>query len=276
MKTKLFNRITNSILALSLLLLTITSCSSDNPEPDIVFTNLTVSKTRGYIEDFIILDIEGTGYTNVSVSTIDPSTTVTKKSTTSYEISASKTTYANIKVDLTNGSKKESKNQTLNFYEHGVLNFDTVEGLKVDGSTTSFATTLLGEPDYKTEIGSGYESWKYLSKGISLSVNTTTSLIYNIDIYGSNYYYTNTDNIKTYYTTYPYEIGNGWKINNSATTMDMVVAKLGTPTLITSSISGSSLNVSYKYTLSKNLTFHFYSDSESNYTGKKIISFSIN
>lgn len=280
MEKKLFQSISNSILAVSLSLLMLTSCSSDKVDPDVVFSNLKASKTKAYIEETIILDIEGTGYSKINVTTTNPSVTITKIAATSYEIAASKATSASIKVELTNDSKIGTKSQTLDFYEHGVSNFNTVEGIKVDVSTSELAKTLLGEPDYKNEFTSStsveYESWKYLSKGIELTVLKSNGIVTVINLFGNNYYYTNSDNVKKYYTNYPYEIGNGWKINDSATTMDMVISSLGTPLTKNSSVSGSSLNVSYQYTISKYLTFHFYSDSVDNSKGKKIILFTVN
>jgi hypothetical protein len=49
-----------------------------------------------------------------------------------YEIKSSIATSANIKVELSNNSFKEFKNITLNFYEHGVKDYTTVEGIKVN------------------------------------------------------------------------------------------------------------------------------------------------
>ena len=90
----------------------------------------------------------------------------------------------------------------------------------------------------------------------------------------SNYYFnTNSSNVQTNYTNYPYEIGNSWKINNSSATMEMIVSKLGLPTIKGTSTT-SLTNRYYQYS-NERIVFRFFSDSEDNYTGKKIIYFAV-
>lgn len=91
-----------------------------------------------------------------------------------------------------------------------------------------------------------------------LGVVKKTNIITQIHIKSSDY---------TGYTNYPYEIGNGWKINNSTSTMDKVFTKFGKPT--TKNTSSPTFRT-YGYT-PEGLTFGFFSDSEDNYTDKKIV-----
>lgn len=263
-----------SFLTLSFAFFFFTSCSTDDKDPAIVFTSLEANKTQTYIESAITLNFSGTGYSDISVTSTNTAVKITKTSSTSYEISSTIATSANIVVALKNNSYNESKNITLNFYEHGIKNFNTVEGIKVDVDLSSKITTLLGEAENKTNSTDGLtEYWYYYTKGISFSITKLSSIVNQIDLYSSNYYYVNSANTQTSYTNYPYEIGNSWKINNSTTTMDMIVTQLGIPNTKGTSTT-SSTNRYYQYS-AQNIVFRFYSDSEDNYTGKKIIYFSV-
>lgn len=275
MKQNKIKNIANKIVAISFIILSITSCSSGDAEPELVFSSLTTSKTYTYIENSPILTFVGTGYDNVNVTSTNTLVTIVKKTETTYEIKASAETLATIKVELSNNSKKEFKTVQLYFFEHGVINSNTVEGIKINTDNVAKTLLLLGEPEYKTDSSDGLkEYWRYYSKGLALTIVKSSKIATQIEMFSSNYYYINSDNVKIYYTNYPYEIGNGWKINNTSTTMDMVVNKLGTPAIKRSSTSGSSINVYYQYT-TQQIVFRFISDIEDNYTGKKIINYTI-
>ena len=250
------------------------SCSSDNKDPTIFFTSLKANKEFVFTEDSIVLSIDGTGYTTISVTSTNPAITITKATSTSYEIKSSVATSAYIYVELTNNTNKEFKYITLNFYEHGVKDNTTVEGIKVNYDGSAKVLALLGEPDGKLDSSTGtLEYWNYGSKGLKLTITKSSSVVDQIDMYSSNYYYSNSSNVQTNYTNNPYEIGNSWKINNSSTTMDMIVSKLGLPTIKSTSTT-SLTNRFYQYSTEK-IVFRFYSDSEDNYTGKKIIYFAV-
>lgn len=269
-KTFLKNRIP-TILTLCLIML-FASCSSDE-DPAIVFTSLDANKTDVYIDEAITLNINGSGYKDANLVTTNDKIKITKVTNTIYEISSTEATSAKIHVILSNNTYKNTKNIDLTFAEHGVKNYDTVEGIKVNVDLSSKVLSLLGEPDSKTNSTDGLsEYWRYASKGIMFTITKSNSIVNQVDLFSSNYYYTNSANILVSYTNYPHEIGNGWKIN-STTTMDMVVTLLGVPTLKSTSVS-STTNRMYLYSTQK-LVFRFYSDSEDNYTGKKIIYLSV-
>ncbi|MFM9825675.1 hypothetical protein [Flavobacterium sp.] len=269
---KLSNKIYFTFLPLCLVILLSISCSSDNKDPTILFTSLKANKEFVFTEDPIVLSIDGTGYTTISVTSTNPAISITKATSTSYEIKSTVATTAYIYVELTNNANKEFKYITLNFYEHGVKDYTTVEGIKVNYDGSAKVLALLGEPDKKLDSSTGtLEYWNYGSKGLNLTIIKSSSVVESISILSSNFIYTNSSNVQTNYTNYPYEIGNSWKINNSSTTMDMIVSKLGLPTIKGTSTTSLTLRY-YQYSTQK-LIFRFYSDSEDNYTGKKIINF---
>ena len=275
MKKSFLKSITNSTIALCLLVAFTTSCSSDdNEDPDIIFTNLTANKTYEYVDKPISLNIEGSGYDYISVTSTNPLVTITKTASSTYEIAATKTMTANVKVELSNNSKTGTKNISLRFCEHGVITNNTVDGIKVDVDKTVTVLALLGEPNDKINSSDNLsEIWRYPSKGLALQIIKQTLIVNEIYLYSSYYFINNSDNTKTYYTNYPYEIGNAWLINDNATTMDMVRNTLGTPTK-GSATSDTTLNVYYQYP-TQNIVFNFFSDTEDNYTGKKIIKFTV-
>lgn len=144
---------------------------------------------------------------------------------------------------------------TLNFYEHGVKDFNTAEGIKVNVDSSTKLLSLLGTPESKLDTSTGTsEYWVYNTKGLVFTIIKGSSIVDQIELF----------------STYPYEIGNNWKIN-SATTMDMVVTLLGLPSAKSSSTT-SLTNRSYQYTTQR-IVFFFQSDSEDNYNSKKITYF---
>lgn len=272
MRKSLNKSIFNSILSLSLVVFFLASCSADDKDPAVVFTSLDANKTETYTEGTIILNLAGTGYTDIIATSSNTTIKITKVASTIFEITSAKATQALVFVELKNNTNHEIKSITLNFYEHGVKDLNTVEGIKVNVDLSTKVTSLLGEPDIKTASTDGLsEYWRYASKGIMFTIIKSSLIVNQIDLFSSNYFFTNSANLQVSYTNYPYEIGNGWKINSS-TTMEMVVAQFGTPTIKGTSTT-STTNRFYQYSNQK-IVFRFYSDSEDNYTGKKIILFS--
>lgn len=265
-----------SFATLSVVLLFAVSCSkTDVEDPAVVLTSVTASKTDLFTDQIATITLEGTGYTDAYLTCSNTKVKITKVASTVFEISATEATTALIYAELKNKTKNQIKTTTLTFAEHGVKNFNTVEGIKVNTDGSAKVVRLLGEPELKsTSTDKLTDYWTYFSKGIYIIINNNNSVVDQINLNSSNYYYTNpTTNVVTRYTDYGYEIGNGWKINNVATTMDLVVAKLGIN--YTKSTSPTSLtNRSYQYTTDR-LVFNFYSDTEDDFTNKRIIRFSI-
>lgn len=275
-KTLIKKKSVTAFLSICIIALFSVSCSSDDnaeQDPEVVFTKFDVSKTDVFTEDKILIEFEGNGYTEAALTSDNPAVVVTKKAATVYEISSAASANAYIYVALNNKTKKASKGVNISFNEHGVKDFNSIEGIKVNVDKSSKAISLLGEPDLKADTADGLsELWTYGSKGLGIIITKKTSIVDQIDALSSNYFYTKND-VQINYVNYLYEIGNGWKINNINYTMDMVIAQLGT--LYTkSSAAAPSTNRTYKYA-NKQIAFSFYSNSEDDYTGKKIVRFAI-
>ncbi|WP_281297284.1 hypothetical protein [Flavobacterium limnophilum] len=271
MRKSLIHKVSTTLLTLIIVTLLSTSCSSDDEkDPIVVFTSLSANKTDAFIEETIVLNLEGTGFSDVNVASNNTSVKIIKVTPTIYEISSTVATSTNIYISLSNNTYKENKSISLNFCEHGVKNYKTVEGITVDTDKSSKVITLLGEPDTKTTSTDGLsEYWKYASKGLCFIITKSSLMVNQIEMFSSYYYHTNSANTQVLYTNYPHEIGNGWKINNT-TTMDTIITLLGIPT----TKSSSSTNRMYQYS-SQRIVFRFFSNSEDDYTGKKIIYFSV-
>lgn len=265
---------TRTILTLCLVML-LASCSSDDKDPEVVFTSLEASKKDAFIEETITLNLEGTGFTDVSLASSNTSVKISKVSSTIHEISSSVATTTNIHVALSNNTNKANKSITLNFHEHGVKNFNTAEGIRPNIDKSSKVLSLLGEPTQKSTSSSGLiEYWTYPSKGISIAITKSSTVVNNINIYSSNYFINLENGSKLNYTNYPYEIGNGWKINNVNTTMDMVITKLGAASEKFSSTDPASTLRTYRFA-SQNMYLSFYGTTEDDYAGKTIKAFVI-
>lgn len=271
MRKSLIKKAASTLLTLFIATILSTSCSSDEEkDPAVVFTSLNANKTDVFIEEIIVLNLEGTGFTDVNLASSNTSVKITKVSSTIYEISSTVAATTNIYVALSNNTYKEHKSISLNFHEHGIKNFNTVEGIRVNIDKSSKVLSLLGEPNQKSTSTSGLiEYWTYSSKGIFVAITKGTSVVNNINIYSSNYFILLENGTKLYYTNYPYEIGNGWKINNVNTTMDMVITKLGAATEKISSSDPASTLRTYIFT-SQNLYVSFYGNTIDDYAGKTI------
>jgi len=272
MKKPLIYKVSTTLLTLLIVTLLSTSCSSDNEkDPAVVFTSLSANKTNAFIEETIVLNLEGTGFSDVNVASNNTSVKIIKVTSTIYEISSTVATSTNIYVSLSNNTYKENKSISLNFCEHGVKNYKTVEGITVDTDKSSKVITLLGEPETKTTSTDGLsEYWIYASKGLCFIITKSSSMVNQIEMFSSYYYYTNSANTQVLYTNYPHEIGNGWKINNTNTTMDAIITLLGVPTTKNS----FNTNRMYQYSTQR-IVFRFFSNSEDDYTGKRIMYFSV-
>lgn len=266
---KSFLKNVSSILTLCLVMF-LASCSSDEKDPAVVFTNLEASKTDAFIEETIILNLDGTGFTDVNLASSNTSVKITKVSSTIYEITSSVATTTNIHVALSNNTNKANKSVSLNFYEHGIKNFNTAEGIRANIDKSSKVLSLLGEPNQKSTSTSGLiEFWAYPSKGLSIAITKSSTVVNNISIYSSNFYITQENGTKLNYTNYPYEIGNSWKINNPNTTMDAVITKLGAASEKINSSDPASTLRTYRFA-SQNMYLSFFGTTEDDYVGKTI------
>lgn len=276
MKKLFLQKIATALSTLFIAALIFTSCSSDDDkDPQVVFTGLSANKKDAFIGDIIVLTLEGTGYTDATLASADKTIQISKVSSTIYEVTATAETTTNIYVTLSNKTHKADKNITLNFYEHGVKNFNTAEGIRPNIDKSSKVLSLLGEPNQKSTSTNGLvEFWTYSSKGLSIAITKSSTVVNNINIYSSNYFIIQENGSKLYYTNYPHEIGNGWKINNVNTTMDMVIAKLGAASEKFSSADPASTLRTYRFA-NQNMYLGFFGATEDDYVGKIIKSLTL-
>ena len=261
-----------SLIILSFVLFFSISCTKTEvvaEDPAVVFTNMTASKTELFIDDVVTITVEGSGFTDANLTTSNSKIKITKLASTVFEISSKEALTAIIYAELKNKSKSQVKSTTINFSEHGVKNFNTVEGIKVNTDKTDKVLKLLGEPDFKSESTDGtFEFWRYTSKGFDFAIKKSSKNVESATLLSSNTIIT-IDNVNIRYTNYPYEIGNGWKINDSNTTMDLIVNKFGIPTRKTNSVGTLFL---YEYLSIKSL-FYFNSASLDDFDKKVITRF---
>jgi hypothetical protein len=256
---------TNYFIALLMVVMSISSCSEDNVDEQVVFTSLVASETKAFIENEITLTVTGTGYDEIIVVSENDDVVVEEIIPKTYKVTATKTTSGKIYVQLKNGTYDETKIISVNFYEHGLKDFQVLEGIKIGSDTSAQLLDLFGEPEHKSDNGSTAENWTYMSKGINFVLYKTTNKVVFATAFSSNYYVNVSDTEQVSYTTYPYELPNGWKVNQ--TTMNSVVDKYGNPNNKYS--SDTTPIKTYQYTSNK-FYVSFYGDTEDDYFGKEI------
>lgn len=267
MKKTAIKNVLFSILTIFFLGLFATSCSSTD-DPPITFNAILADKTDVFVGEKITLTLDATDFSNAEVSTTNPTVQIIKKTSSTYEISADRPAAATIYVSLKNNADTKNKSIILSFNQHGVTNFKAVEGIapKVDKSTKVVA--LLGEPNYNSDSSDGiYEYWTYPQIGLSFIITKKTMIVSQIGVYSSSFGFTTKDNTNVVYKTYPYEIGNGWRLEDYNTPMNLVVDKLGTP----NSKTNDGFYNNYGY-YSKQIIFGFFSNDVNSYAGNYIAS----
>ena len=258
------------MLCLAILSFTCSCSSSDDKDAPIVFTSINANKTDVFTEEAIVLNLEGSEFRDVNVTSSNSSVIIKKISSTVYEVASTVAGSVNVFVELSNDSDKKHKSVTLNFCAHGIKDFNTVEGIKPNIDKASKVLSLLGEPFQKTTSTSGtIEFWNYPSKGLSIAITKSSTVVNSINILSSNYYIPLVNGTNTYYTNYPYDLGNGWKINNVNTTIDMVITKFGAASEKINSPDPSSPLRTYGFAY-QNMYVSFYGASIDDYIGKTI------
>ncbi|GIZ09406.1 hypothetical protein [Flavobacterium sp. UMI-01] len=269
----------NVLFLLCLLLTLFISCSSDdNKDPDVIFNSITANKSDVYLEESIIITLDGTGFTESNLTSSNTKMKITKISNTTYEVSSIDATSGRVYAELRNNTYSKTKNIPINFYKHGVIDFKMVEGIAINVDSSDKLLKLLGEAEVKTDITGATtptELWEYPSKGVNFVVIKSSKIITSAKVNSSNFYINMPNNSRVFYTKYPYEIGNGWKIDDANSTMTQVVNKLGNSnsknTYTTTTLK------SYFYLLNNfGLYFYFYADTEDDYNNKTIRSLVVN
>jgi hypothetical protein len=263
------------LVALISLVLLVSSCGQENEIVPIVFNNLSTSETWSFIDKPIELTIDGSGFSSIEVTSNREGTIEIKKvAATVFEISATKAVGAKIFVVLKNDHNElsEIKIVELDFYQHGIINSNTVEGIKVNVDNKAKVLQILGEPDFTNEYsntsGTIYENLKYLDKGLSFNIQKSLQIVDVIYVFSSNFYYSE-GLIKHNYTSYSYFLGYDWMMNSNVTTMTNVISTLGSFYSIVPTSNAESTLRFYDYSTLR-IVFGFYSDINTEYEGKPI------
>ncbi|MBU2950305.1 hypothetical protein KO493_06320 [Tamlana agarivorans] len=227
---------TNLILTGLMLAFFVLACSSDDDASSdeesmtpVEFNSLTVSEYLSFTDEPITLTIDASHFSSVEFVFSDPSISSHKVDKTTYEISASKGLEGSVSVELSNGGTSETKSVDLEFVEHGVVNSNIVEGIKIDVDTTERLLEVLGEPHGKLfHTTRNEETWGYYF-GVLFIVNTQTNIVTSAEIntYSRILQSYNGDVI---IQPYPYLINDTLDFSGSERgKMDEIVDKLGMP-----------------------------------------------
>ena len=271
-----------------LFLLLFTSCSESEEEIAAVsfleseeeiaavsFLELETSKTSVFRDEFITLTIDGLNYSDVNVDSSIPSEklNIEKIAKNVVEISSSEAVSGRVYVTLVNekGDLSNVRNISVEFFEHGVVDGKTVEGIRIDKDRREKVISLLGEPeDTFLDSDRGVEYLYYLSLGVAFQLSN--NIVSSATLYSSDFSKT-IDGVRTRYVVYPYDLPNGWKIRQ--TTMDTVIETLGAPDAKSSSLDTNERVLrSYRFD-SLRSWIRFYSEDENEYSGETIRSVSI-
>jgi len=291
------------------------SCSSDDSdtntdtEPNIVpeiskplvvtpkLNDLDFSKNKAFKEEAIILNINGSDFTDVEVTSSNSNATIKELTPTTYEITASDAGETTITARLLNGTATQSRSIKLEFIEHGVFNSSIVEGITIDASNKDNVLDLLGEPEGKfnstNSTGTESEIWIYASKGFSFNIRSN-NIVQTARLYPSNTSLPINGGERIAVNPYTYLINEELRINSPTATMDDVIAAFeepehllndgdnSFPTPLTSTkqeLSAATVNrdpiFAYRYFENRDsnlsIAFEFISDNIDNYTTKPII-----
>lgn len=249
-----------------------------------VFSGIEISQNFAFIEDVVSLNINASGYGEIEVTSNNSEiVSVTSVGDGIYEVSATEAVDVNIYVKLKdkNGDATGAfKTANVTFCEHGVKNFDTVEGIKIDTDKSAKVIQVKGEPELKRDLFSDDvkvgEKWYYFSKGVYFSMQDIgdSKLVQSCCFYGFTGSVTY-DEVSYNVTKFPYEIGFSLKLSDNNSTMDTVVSELGSPSQ-KRDYSASTRNNSYLYTnTTQSVRFYFLGDTAEDYAGQKIYAFII-
>ena len=210
------------------------SCSSESNDetPPVAFESFSVSKNISFTDTPIILNINGSNFESSELIFTNDNVESKKINETTYEITASEALIEQIRIRLINGGDIQSKSVMLEFIEHGVLNSNVVEGIKVDTHKTERLLEILGEPDGKIEYSSGTSSgWVYTS-GVTFIVTKATNTIATASINTYDRAIQAGDK-SVLVKAYPYLINGTFDFSDfGRNKIDNIVDSLGLPTFI--------------------------------------------
>lgn len=161
-------------------------------------------------------------------------------------------------------------------FEHGIVDFHTVEGIAPGRSATDEVISQLGAPTLTNKSGD-YAYHYYPALGLKANVNTKSGLLAAVYIYGENWRYKVAGELGEY-SKYPYATSRGIELNAPASTMDDVLNEYGIPDA-KGTLHGKNTTEIYpryfrylKDTLNHTagMEFYFAGADTADYTGKKI------
>jgi len=254
-----------SYLHLAILVVVLLSSCKDDP---LDLSEITVSARNIFVNDTITLSFESEGHSNIQVTSDNESMQIIKNSESEYAVTSSTEASGTITVSAENKDQSKSVTTVTYFYDHGVKNFEIVEGIKKDVDKKSKVIELLGDPDaIRTSENDRKEYLYYFSEGLKLNIEKSTKIVRAFYLYSDNWSTTIND-VKYYFSTYPYDLGYSWKLLDSNSTIDDVVSIQGIPDVKETNPTNPH---SHRYKFTKISTwFYFHSDSLDNYINKKI------
>lgn len=255
------------ILPLLLIIILFISCKEESIDNPIEIEEITTSKNIAFTEDNITLSIEGSGFDETTATTTNPNISIDKIDNSTFQISSTKNSKATISFTFSSGDFSEEEEINIQFVEHGVLNFNTVEGITPHTDSTDEILEILGEPDYKVSANDEktIEFWDYTSLGLRFYITTSTSKVQTIRLYAQEF--TRQHLPLNHYTsgTYPYKIGLDLKITNPQASTTDVINTIGKNYVIGG--SDDSYYLDYRFI---NLVFHYFSDDVNQFSNKTI------
>lgn len=206
------------------------ACSSETEESinTIVINSIESSKQLAFTDETITLNINATGFSNLNLTTNANNVTISAIDNTTYTVNTTEAKDIRINLTFTKDDFTETATIDLSFFEHGVINYHTVEGIEIDVDTSDKLTSLLGEPNLMESNNDQTEMrWHYFDLGLRFEVINETNLVTEVRIYGDEFDRTVGDVVNTS-GVYPYEIGNSLKISDLQLTTNTVFDTFGT------------------------------------------------
>ncbi len=173
---------TNYFLALTMLLLSIVSCSVNDGITPFEFKGVETLDTISYRmanTHPIGLEVQGSGFTITDVTSNNPDVIgVTRLSDRVYDITATTNVEAQIlfTIEAESGEVSIVKSDILTFYRRGIVDNVLIDGITVGVDDQYKLEYLLGEPEEKFINNAGTViTWKYFKEGVSFNVSTEES-----------------------------------------------------------------------------------------------------
>ncbi|MDO6737713.1 hypothetical protein [Wenyingzhuangia sp. 2_MG-2023] len=273
------------------------ACSDDdtitsNPNNNNIVTNISINKQNAFTDEEITLTFDASNYDAITVTSEEPSINITSTSETSYTLTSEQLSSGYINITTTKDTISELNQVLVNFHEHGITDYQTIEGINIADSNIYNLLLLHGEPEgiYTqtitetdtidntiTTTTSNFENWHYLSKGLTFRINRYLETVLSVTVYGTEWE-VKLDNEENNATgvKYPYEIGDIGNFTDGIL-MDTVIEELGTVEDEENKIDATNSLKLYIYddanpnlTSNQEVGFYFTSDELNEYESKNV------